>query len=271
VAWIFSRATPIGYCCLRGSRLESQAVLRALATALVVYLVVVAPWFGRYRFLTFQKKLAAGDPIARTRAYQRMLTRQAALAASVLAIALLSSIPAEALGLCAPRSWTESARILGILLGAIVVSIVIFRYRGDWQFRQLQKMVGPMLPISTPEQLWFGAVGIGAGISEELLYRGFLVWYFWTYFPRLDWWANVVICSIAFGLAHLYQGWRGIAGNAALGFCFGLLYFGTGSLAVPMVVHAAIDLRILAILNPERRERLATANSPTPTAPPLTG
>src|SRR5207302_8628824 len=125
-------------------------------------------WFGRYRYRKFQEKLASGDPKARTRAYKRVLTRQAVLTAFVLLLTLAGSIPAEALGLTAPRSWAESARILGILLGAIAFSIAVFRYRGKWQFRQLQKMVGPMLPISARERLWFAGVGIGAGISEEL-------------------------------------------------------------------------------------------------------
>ena len=197
-----------------------------------------------------------------------MLVRQAILTASVVFLALLGPIPAENLGLTAPRSWMECARILGILLGAIAVSIVIFRYRGEWQFGQLQKMVGSLLPISRPEQLWFAAVGLGAGISEELLYRGFLFWYMWASFPRLNWWENILICSVAFGLAHLYQGWRGVAGNTAIGFCLGQMYVGTGSLLIPTVVHVAIDLRLLAILNPERRERLAKANSPLPVEPP---
>jgi len=70
---------------------------------------------------------------------------------------LLGPIPAEMLGLTAPHSWMESARILGILFGAIAISIAIFRRRGEWQFRQLQKMVGSMLPISPPEQLWFAS------------------------------------------------------------------------------------------------------------------
>ncbi|SRR6266566_3819944 len=251
------------------SGLESQAVLSALTTLLTAYLILVAPLVGRYKYRKFQQKLAAGYPNARIHAYKKMLVRYAALITAVLLVALLGPISPEMLGLTAPRSWIESARILGILLGATAVSILIFRYRGEWQFRQLQRMAGAMLPISAPEQLWFAAVGIGASISEELLYRGFLLWYFLTFFPRLDWWEDIAICSIAFGLAHLYQGWRGVAGSAALGFCFGLLYLGTGSLIVPMVVHAAVDLRILAVISQERRHRLAKA-WPAPTAPPTT-
>jgi len=244
--------------------LESQAVLRLPATLLAAYLILLAPWFGRHRYRKFRKKLASGDPIARTEAYQGTLARKWILTAFVLLLAFAGPISMDALGLTAPRSWIESTRTLGMLLGAIAVSIVIFRYRGEWQFRQLQKMVGAMLPISTRERFWFAAVGISAGISEELLYRGFLFWYFWAYFPRLDWWVDLAICCFAFGLAHLYQGWRGVTGNAALGFCFGLLYVGSGSLFVPVVVHAAVDLRLLAILTPERRRRLVEANAASP-------
>src|ERR1700687_5738900 len=110
-------------------KLESQAVLRLLGTLLAAYLTLLAPWFGRDRYRKFQKILASGDPIARTRVYQGTLVRKAILTAFVILLAFAGPISMDALGLTAPRSWVESARTLGMLLGAIAVSIGIFRYR----------------------------------------------------------------------------------------------------------------------------------------------
>ncbi|MEJ7704018.1 MAG: CPBP family intramembrane glutamic endopeptidase [Geodermatophilaceae bacterium] len=50
---------------------------------------------------------------------------------------------------------------------------------------------------------------------------------------------------MAFGLAHLYQGRGGVVTTSVLGALLTFLYVGTGTLLVPMLVHAAIDLRIL--------------------------
>ena len=55
-----------------------------------------------------------------------------------------------------------------------------------------------------------------------------------------------------FGFAHLYQGWRGTMLTAVLGSAFGMLYTLTGNLLAPVVVHAAVDLRLLIIVTPER-------------------
>jgi len=186
-----------------------------------------------------------------------MVARQAILSGLVFLLPFLPGISGESLGLASPRSWPQSAEVLGMLLGGIAISIAIFRHRGEWQFKQLLRTAGALLPISIAEQRWFAAVSIGAGISEELLYRGFFFWYCCATFPKLQWWHGVLICSVGFGFAHLYQGWRGMVGSTAIGFLLGMLYLETGSLLVPIVVHAAIDLRILAILNPQRRERLS--------------
>ena len=131
-----------------------------------------------------------------------------------------------------------------------------FRYRGDWQFQRLRKTIGAILPISKSERWWFAAVGIGAGLSEELLYRGFLLYYLWVWLPGLDWTQRIIISSLIFGLAHLYHGWKGILGTTVYGFCFAWLYAGSGSLLIPMTIHAAVDLRILAILTPKPQQLL---------------
>ena len=71
-------------------------------------------------------------------------------------------------------------------------------------------------------------------------------------FAGLDTWALILISSAVFGFAHLYQGWRGTMLTAVLGSAFGMLYTLTGNLLAPVVVHAAVDLRLLIIVTPER-------------------
>ena len=80
---------------------------------------------------------------------------------------------------------------------------------------------------------------MSAGVAEELAYRGLL----FTLLSALlgGWWIPALIASAAFGIVHLFQGWKsaGIAGVMGLG---GHIVVGlTGSLFVAIVVHMLHD------------------------------
>ena len=53
--------------------------------------------------------------------------------------------------------------------------------------------------------------------------------------------------AIAFGLAHLYQGVRGVLLTGVLGAYLAWLTISSGSLLPAMAIHALIDLRVLAL------------------------
>ncbi len=52
---------------------------------------------------------------------------------------------------------------------------------------------------------------------------------------------------MAFGLGHLYQGAAGVVKTGVSGLLAGLLYLLTGSLWIPMLLHAAVDLHAGAL------------------------
>jgi membrane protease YdiL (CAAX protease family) len=72
-----------------------------------------------------------------------------------------------------------------------------------------------------------------------------------------------VVSSAIFGFCHIYQGWVGIVGTGVLGAVLMWMYLSTESLLLPIVIHALIDLRILAIFTPGRMRSLCAF----PTAP----
>jgi membrane protease YdiL (CAAX protease family) len=59
-----------------------------------------------------------------------------------------------------------------------------------------------------------------------------------------------MLSSLAFGTAHLYQGLAGVLSSTAAGLALGLAAILTGGLAVPMVLHALLDLQLLAMYRP---------------------
>ena len=122
--------------------------------------------------------------------------------------------------------------------------------------KRLQKSISAIIPTTSSERLWFAAIGFNAGISEELVFRGFLLYYLSTFAPNLGATWMLVISSAIFGFCHLYQGIRGVLITAFLGYGFAMLYLGSGTLLVPMIVHALVDIRLLFILTAKRLQSL---------------
>mmetsp|Transcript_22952 Transcript_22952/g.64493 ORF Transcript_22952/g.64493 Transcript_22952/m.64493 type:complete len:258 (+) Transcript_22952:144-917(+) len=105
---------------------------------------------------------------------------------------------------------------------------------------------------STPEQLvgWAG-VSVTAGISEEVLFRGFLPFYLRKHLA-LSPAASYGVSTALFGAVHLYaressdasfaSNWKGALGSAAIGGIFSWVAYETNSILVPIVCHAFIDM-----------------------------
>jgi membrane protease YdiL (CAAX protease family) len=115
-----------------------------------------------------------------------------------------------------------------------------------------------LLPETTAEKWWWLAICTTAGIGEEILYRGFLIQYFRHEPLHATLLIAVLLSCVVFGIAHTYQGVRGIFMTALLGLLFAGLFLATGSLLIPIILHFLIDLRILTLL-PGKRSGLPPA------------
>ncbi|MFC7571937.1 CPBP family intramembrane glutamic endopeptidase [Klenkia terrae] len=104
-----------------------------------------------------------------------------------------------------------------------------------------------LLPRSAGERRLFAVVGATAGICEEWLYRGFFLAVVAAVVPGLASGWLVVVAAVAFGAAHAYQGLAGVLLTGVLGGVFAALYLQTGSLLLPVLLHAAVDLRFLLV------------------------
>ncbi|MFC1778559.1 CPBP family intramembrane glutamic endopeptidase [Pseudomonadota bacterium] len=136
---------------------------------------------------------------------------------------------------------------LGALLGGSVIILLVMQIKGlksvsDERIQSLHEQlepVKPILPHSRSELHMFYKVSITAGIVEELLWRGVLIWYLSHYMPV---WAAAIISAVGFGLAHSYQGVTQVPKVIAVGAVFTVLYLMTGSIWVPMILHASLDI-----------------------------
>lgn len=234
-------------------------VLAILSHLFVAYLVCVLPWLGRVRYRWLKQQIEAGGAGAKLRFYQFVLAAQLAMVLIALAIWRLGSIPPAAFGFTAPAHSIAMTIALAAFLISLVVSSLVLRHKGDRLLKRVLQMAGPLLPVSTAERWLFAVVAVGAGVAEELAFRGFLLFYLATFLPGLGTSVAVLASSAVFGFGHLYQGVRGVVLTAVIGLVLASLYVLSGSLLVPMVVHAALDLRLLVIVTPERLRRLGAA------------
>jgi membrane protease YdiL (CAAX protease family) len=111
----------------------------------------------------------------------------------------------------------------------------------------------PLMPHTCPERWRFHAVSVTAGVCEEILFRGFLLWYFAVW---VGIWPAAVLSSIVFGLGHVYLGTKQIPNTAIIGLVMATLAILSGSLWPAMLLHAAIDwnsgeLGFLVLNSPE--------------------
>jgi membrane protease YdiL (CAAX protease family) len=96
-----------------------------------------------------------------------------------------------------------------------------------------------LLPKTPRELNWFYGVSFAAGVCEEILYRGFLIWYFANWIGSVP---ALFVSSLAFGIAHSYQGAANIPRTALIGLWMGIIYLVSNSLWLPMLAHFVYDV-----------------------------
>jgi len=228
-----------------------------LAHLLAVYVVLAAPWVGCLLYQKARKRIASGVADAKVRLYRSLVGEQIVTAGVVLALWRIGRIPATSLGLIAPRSWAWNIAAFLVIAGALAWSGLRLRPKAEKIRKRLQDGISALVPNSRQERSWWGAVSVGAGVSEELVFRGFLLYHVSTYLPQINTTEAVLLTSLIFGLAHIYQGWQGAVAAGVLGLVFAGFYLMTGSLLLPIVIHAAVDSRILLMFPAEASPRLA--------------
>lgn len=226
-------------------------MIHLVSHVLAVYAIVGAPWLSCVTYQRAKKRFLAGDPQAKVRLYREWVVEQAVTTALVLGLWRFGGLSGPSLGITAPYSWLWNTAALVVLTALLVWTAVRLRPKASKIRKRFQDSLGMLFPDSPQERNWFGALSIGAGISEELVFRGFLMYYLSAYIPNINTGEKVLLTSLIFGVAHIYQGWRRSIPTGIVGIVLALLYVFSGSLILPVVVHAVADWRMLMILPPE--------------------
>jgi len=210
---------------------------------LVVLVAVVWPLF-EYFWLwpRHVRAVEAGDPTARSRVYAQTIFEQWGLTAAVLALTFALARPLASLGLRPPQGWISAVAITITMAYAILIVLqaraLARKPATRARFRRRIQPLRALLPHTPGEFRRFILLSITAGICEELLFRGYLVWVLQS---LIGLWPAAIVSMVVFGLGHAYQG-RAHAPRAFLaGVFLGLLALGTRSILPGMALHALID------------------------------
>ncbi|WP_455365835.1 CPBP family intramembrane glutamic endopeptidase [Kaarinaea lacus] len=204
---------------------------------LVLVFAFLAPYHGWRNYPKFLEMLKQ-DPVAtRHGVYLGNIIALWGMTLLVLGAWFYSGRPAANLGL-APMTGQPALISLVIVIAIIGIAIVFYRTvmrldkKYNWTF------VPELLPRSKPELQLFLILSATAGITEEILFRGYLIWYL-AQFGNTPF--AVIGSSVIFAIAHAYQGLKAIAVIFPIGLLFAFLYLYSGSLLPPMLLHAAIN------------------------------
>jgi len=233
-----------------------------LQHVLVLFLVVGVPVWDYYEIPRLKASTA---PRKKVRYYQNVIGM--IWVCTVLAVVTTGLMPVltiqKPLGEMAwldPGSRTRSL-LMGVVFGmvaAILLPAILALGNDKIKIKAAKSVKGLafLLPSSAEDRLWWWPVCLSAGICEEAVYRGFLLHYLHVSPLHFSLMMALVVSSLIFGVAHLYQGVLRAIPTVLFGFLLGIIFLATGNLLVPMVLHVVLDLRALLIL-PPNFERVA--------------
>lgn len=213
--------------------------------------------------------------LAMMRKLQQQTSAPARLSAYRFIVILLWSAAGVALLLAPPKSLFVVARSAGefgwldahawayavsmLLLALLLILIVAPGVQCIRNKAVREKIASPMqamrfmLPVSKVERRWWLLLSVSAGVCEELIYRGFLLEFLRGRLeggPQLGLTAALLLSSIGFGTAHLYQGAAGIVKTTVVGLLLGMLAILSGSLLLPVICHVLLDAQVLWMYRP---------------------
>lgn len=226
---------------------------------LVVYLLVGEPLLGRASHRRMVAALATGNTGVRLRFYLSWTAQAWLLMLVTLAITLgLAGWLAARLGLRWP-DWAYLPAIQHGALGGFLVGVLIAAVGGALFATLVRRRhaasasrpalgarrnaaLASMLPHTPPERWGWAALSVTAGVTEEVIWRGFGLTLLFALLPGVHPAVPIVLAAAAFGWAHFYQGFTGMLATGALGGILALLLWVSGSLLLPMLLHALLDL-----------------------------
>lgn len=213
---------------------------------LVAVVALFLPIHGYIKTGSLHKQLAE-DPSTLAGFYYQTILTLWLIAGAVIALWLWLERPIIDIGLV----HAPTTALLAAWAVVVAISLGLFwqAYRAGSSteaaqsiMRQLDGETGvdAVMPKTPQQYRLFQMVSLTAGVTEEIIYRGYLIWFFTAYMPMP---AAAAASLVVFIAGHLYQrSFKALVQVAGLGLALTLVYVMSGSIFPAILLHAVIDL-----------------------------
>ncbi|MGG2106574.1 CPBP family intramembrane glutamic endopeptidase [Lysinibacillus pakistanensis] len=224
---------------------------------IIIFTLIYEPFIGYFGYQKF-KFAVRENPNARLNYYIKLIIGLWIPTISIILLVFFTDLDFKDIGLAYPNIDTKtlgnvitySIFVIAILYLLNILYYFIAYHLSD-KFRtkfiqakeeQLNTVsFSDIIPVTSKEKKLWNYVSLTAGVTEEIIYRGFLIFALSYIFPSFSIWLIIFFSSLLFGLAHTYQGLLGVLKTTMVGILFSGIYIGLGSILPLIVFHFLID------------------------------
>ncbi len=178
-----------------------------------------------------------------------------------------------------PREWADlgfqftlrtsvliTCVVCSLIMGYFCLQLYQIQTSSDAraQYRKAAAAAGGthyFMPQTQTEYRIFALLSVTAGITEEIIFRGFLIWAFATIMPE---WAAATTSLAIFVFVHRYQGVQSLLPVTIVGGVMTMLYLASGSLYPVIAVHIVVDVLYSAVVWRARQAKLEGQSTQAP-------
>lgn len=219
----------------------------SLVDILVLGVILIAlPLEALLTLKSSRARLASGEPGVRVKHYSQTILMLWALALSILVLWAISDRSWAALGF---QIQSGALALTGWGLAGLIAAFFLYQYamvsrsdslRAQYREEMTKKpLIRNFMPHTEDERQVFNLMGITAGITEEIIFRAYLIWAFAFYMPI---WAAALASLLVFTVLHLYQGAQQLPTVFAMGGLVTLVFVLSGSIWPAIAVHIFVDV-----------------------------
>jgi membrane protease YdiL (CAAX protease family) len=211
-------------------------------TLILIVLAVAVPLLGKRRIRQLME-MPETSKRDRLRLYASTVGSQWFATGVVLWRSMAHGISPAEMGIGVPRvvlTVFVSVILCALILGNQLVSLRQLALRPDEMTGMLPQLALRIFPQDNAERAAFALVVGTVSMCEEVIYRGFVQ-------TVLEKWSGgsillgVAGAAVFFGIAHIYQGRRGVLATLVVGGIFSVTRVWTGSLIPAVISHFAAD------------------------------
>jgi len=211
---------------------------------LICLLTIVVPIASYVSFERLLRRIADGKPVDRNAIFQSSTISQWTLFAITIGAWIAQDRSFETLGFQLTLDAPFFLALVITIAGFVFLANQLHRAKNPskedlMKLHSQQGRLEALFPRNGNELGRFYLLSITAGIVEETLWRGFMIWALSQVMPL---WIAAIISVVAFGICHAYQGLANVPMVTLVGAVFTILFLLTGSLLLPIILHAGVDI-----------------------------